>query len=75
MTRLDLIESNVEEVLRSQSPHQFGNRQTIKQVKIDGVRLDKDININLGTGAANCDPDIFSNQTNLICNARMTSGT
>ena len=59
MNRPDLIESAVEEVLRTQSPNQFGNRQTIKQVEIDGVRLDKDTNIHLCIGAANRDPDIF----------------
>ena len=59
MTRPNLIESAVEEVLRTQSPNQFGNRQTIKQLEIDGVRLEKGTNIHLCIGAANRDPDIF----------------
>ncbi|XXK36145.1 cytochrome P450 [Rhodobacteraceae bacterium nBUS_22] len=55
----NLIDTAVEEVLRTQSPNQFGNRQTSKQIELDGVLLDKDTLIHLCIGAANRDPDVF----------------
>ena len=56
---LDLIDNAVEEVLRMQSPNQFGNRQTTRPVELGGMKLDKDINIHMCIGAANRDPAIF----------------
>ncbi len=55
----DLIDGAVEEVLRTQSPNQFGNRQTTKLIEIDGLVLKKDVNIHMCIGAANRDPDVF----------------
>ncbi len=55
----DLIDNAIEEVLRMQSPNQFGNRQTTRPVELGGIRLDKDINIHMCIGAANRDPSIF----------------
>ena len=55
----DLIDNAVEEVLRMQSPNQFGNRQTTRSLELGGLKLDKDINIHMCIGAANRDPKIF----------------
>ena len=55
----DLIDNAVEEVLRVQSPNQFGNRQTTRPVELGGMKLDKDVNIHMCIGAANRDPAIF----------------
>ena len=55
----DLIDNAVEEILRMQSPNQFGNRQTTRSVELGGLKLDKDINIQMCIGAANRDPEIF----------------
>ena len=55
----DLIDNAVEEVLRVQSPNQFGNRQTTRPVELGGLKLDKDVNIHMCIGAANRDPAIF----------------
>ena len=55
----DLIDNAVEEILRMQSPNQFGNRQTTRSVELGGLKLDKDINIHMCKGAANRDPEIF----------------
>lgn len=55
----DLIDSAVEEVLRMQSPNQFGNRQTTRPVELGGMKLDKDTNIHMCIDAANRDPAIF----------------
>lgn len=56
---LNLIDNAVEEVLRVQSPNQFGNRQTTRPVELGGLKLDKDVNIHMCIGAANRDPAIF----------------
>ena len=55
----NLIDNAVEEVLRMQSPNQFGNRQTTRPVELGGLKLGKDINIHMCIGAANRDPAIF----------------
>ena len=69
----DLIDGAVEEVLRTQSPNQFGNRQTNKATEIHGMVLEKDVNVHMCIGAANRDPEVF-NKPNMfnICrkNAR-----
>ena len=56
---LKLIDGAVEEVLRTQSPNQFGNRQTTREIELGGVKLDKNVNIHMCIGAANRDPDVF----------------
>ena len=55
----DLIDNAVEKVLRMQSPNQFGNRQTTRPVELGGMKVDKDINIQMCIGSANLDPVIF----------------
>jgi cytochrome P450 len=56
-----LIDGAVEEVLRTQSPNQFGNRQTTREIELGGMKLDKYTNIQMCIGAANRDPDVFAN--------------
>ena len=72
-----LIDGAVEEVLRTQSPNQFGNRQTNKVTEIDGIVLEKNVNVHMCIGAANRDPEVF-NKPNMfnICrkNARRHLG-
>ena len=54
-----LIDTTVEEVLRMASPNQFGNRETTKEVTLDGIKIPKGANLHLCIGAANRDPDVF----------------
>jgi cytochrome P450 len=56
-----LLNSTVEEVLRMASPNQFGNRETVGDVEIGGVRIPKGTNLHLCIGAANRDGDVFEN--------------
>ena len=58
---LALLNSAVEEVLRMASPNQFGNRETVGDVEIGGVRIPKGTNLHLCIGAANRDGDVFEN--------------
>jgi len=55
-----LIGSAVEEFLRFESPVQLGNRMTTKDVQIGGVDISANTNLNLGIGAANRDPEAYS---------------
>jgi len=50
----------VEEVLRYQSPNQLGNREVVREVEIQGERLAVGIQLTLGIGAANRDPEQFA---------------
>ncbi|MBT7952953.1 MAG: cytochrome P450 [Gammaproteobacteria bacterium] len=61
----DLIKSAVEEFLRFESPVQLGNRMTTTDVEIAGVEIPANTNLNLGIGAANRDPDIYSDPETL----------
>jgi cytochrome P450 len=56
-----LLNGAVEEVLRKASPNQFGNRETARDVEIGGVSIPKGTNLHLCIGAANRDPDVFTN--------------
>jgi cytochrome P450 len=56
----DLIKSAVEECLRFESPVQLGNRMTTTAVEIGGVKIPENTNLHLGIGAANRDPDAYS---------------
>ncbi|MFT6674418.1 MAG: cytochrome P450 [Sulfitobacter sp.] len=58
-----LINTAVEEVLRLQSPNQFGNRETTKDVTFRGVDIPAGSNLHLCIGAANRDPEVFENPT------------
>lgn len=61
----DLIDSAVEEFLRFESPVQLGNRMTTCETEIGGVSIPADTNLHLGIGAANRDPDVYSNPDKL----------
>jgi cytochrome P450 len=54
-----LIDTAIEEVLRMQSPNQFGNRETAGEVEIAGNVIPTGTNLHLCIGAANRDPDVF----------------
>lgn len=56
----DLIKPAIEEVLRYRSPNQLGNRETTAMVEIGGVKIPRGSNLHLMIGAANRDPDVFS---------------
>ena len=51
----------IEEMLRFQSPNQLGNRLCIADVRIGDVQLRAGTAVTLCIGAANRDPEIFSN--------------
>ena len=54
-----LIGPAVEEILRVQSPNQFGNRETAVDVQIGGVEIPAGRNLHLCIGAANRDQAVF----------------
>lgn len=56
----DLTRSAIEEVLRFESSNQLGNRVTTADTEIGGVPMPKNTRITICIGAANRDPDIFS---------------
>ena len=49
----------VEEILRVQSPNQFGNRETAVDVQLGGIDIPAGSNLHLCIGAANRDPSVF----------------
>lgn len=49
----------VEEVLRMESPNQFGNRQTTAEVTLHGMTIPAGTDLHLCIGAANRDPQVF----------------
>ncbi|MDW4499654.1 cytochrome P450 [Sulfitobacter sp. D35] len=53
------IDSAIEEVLRVNSPNQFGNRETARAVTLGGVYIPAGTNLHLCIGAANRDPEVF----------------
>jgi cytochrome P450 len=55
----ELVDSAVEELLRFESPNQFGNRRTTEDVVISDVSLPSGSYIHLCIGAANRDPEVF----------------
>ncbi|WP_428983344.1 cytochrome P450 [Paraburkholderia diazotrophica] len=55
----DLIESAVEECLRFESSNQLGNRMTMLDTEIGGVRVTAGTPVTLCIGAANRDPEQF----------------
>ncbi|MFT5132141.1 MAG: cytochrome P450 [Gammaproteobacteria bacterium] len=56
----ELINSAVEECLRFESPVQLGNRMTTCDVEIAGIDIPAHTNLHLGIGAANRDPEVYS---------------
>jgi cytochrome P450 len=61
----DLIKSAVEEILRFESSNQLGNRMTTDRVELGGVMMDVGTPVTLCIGAANRDPDQFTDPENL----------
>jgi hypothetical protein len=55
-----LIKSAVEEFLRFESSNQLGNRRVTQDTEIDGVALPQGALITLCIGAANRDPEVFT---------------
>jgi cytochrome P450 len=51
----ELIKTAIEEILRYESSNQLGNRMTVEQVELGGVRLPPGTSITLCIGAANRD--------------------
>lgn len=55
----DLWPGAVDEILRMESPNQFGNRQTTAPITLHGVDIPAGADLHLCIGAANRDPRIF----------------
>ncbi|GIT92863.1 cytochrome P450 [Jannaschia pagri] len=53
------VDRIVEEVLRLESPNQFGNRQTTRDLFLHGERVPAGTDLHLCIGAANRDPEVF----------------
>jgi cytochrome P450 len=60
----DMIKTAVEEILRFESSNQLGNRITTEQVELGGVTLAPGTSVTLCIGAANRDPDQFTDPEN-----------
>ena len=60
-----LIRTAIEEFLRFESSNQLGNRRVVEDAAIDGVKLPKGTLITLCIGAANRDPEQFSQPDHL----------
>lgn len=55
----ELITTAVDEFLRFESPNQFGNRLTMRDVEIDGIHVTANTNLHLCMAAANRDESVF----------------
>jgi cytochrome P450 len=60
ITHPDLIKTAVEEILRFESSNQLGNRMTTEQIELGGVTMPAGTLVTLCIGAANRDPQQFS---------------
>ncbi len=65
-----LITTAVDEFLRLESPNQFGNRLTTRDVEFHGVTIPKGRDIHLCMGAANRDPRAFENPDDMQLDRR-----
>ena len=61
----DLIKTGIDEFLRYESPNQFGNRLTMKDVTLEGVDIPAGCNLHLCMAAANRDPEVYQNANEL----------
>jgi cytochrome P450 len=61
----DLIETAVEEFLRMESSNQLGNRRAMKDTKLSGVTMRAGTYVHIGIGAANRDPEQFTDPDTL----------
>lgn len=57
----ELITTAVDEVLRMESPNQFGNRLTTEDMTLHGTQIPAGTDLHLCIGAANRDPAQFEN--------------
>jgi cytochrome P450 len=60
-----LIDTAIEEFLRFEAPVQLGNRVTTADVSFDDIHLPAGTTLTLGIGAANRDPDVFTDPDKL----------
>jgi hypothetical protein len=61
----DLIATAVDEFLRYESPNQFGNRLTTKDIELHGIAIPKGTDLHLCIGAANRDSSVFDHAEQL----------
>jgi cytochrome P450 len=61
----ELIKTTIEEVLRYESSNQLGNRMTTEPVELGGIQLAAGTPVTLCIGAANRDPQQFSDPEHL----------
>jgi cytochrome P450 len=61
----ELIRTAVEEFLRFESPNQLGNRLTVAPVQVAGTTIPAGTDLTIGIGAANRDPEEFSDPDRL----------
>ena len=61
----ELIRTAVEEFLRFESPNQLGNRLTVAPVQVAGTTIPAGTYLTIGIGAANRDPEEFSDPDRL----------
>lgn len=55
-----LIKTAIEEFLRFESSNQLGNRRIVQATELDGIQIPQGTLITLCIGAANRDPDVFT---------------
>lgn len=60
-----LIKSAVEEFLRFESSNQLGNRRVVQDAELDGMAIPQGTLITLCIGAANRDPEVFTEPEHL----------
>ena len=70
LTDPERVAGAVDEVLRLESPNQFGNRLTTQAVEIAGVSIPEGRDLHLCIGAANRDPRKFENPDQMQENRR-----
>ena len=60
-----MIKTAIEEMLRFESSNQLGNRMTVEPVELGGIAMPAGTPVTLCIGAANRDPDQFTDPENL----------
>jgi cytochrome P450 len=60
-----MIKTAIEEMLRFESSNQLGNRMTVEPVELGGIALPAGTPVTLCIGAANRDPNQFTDPENL----------
>ncbi|MEP2533441.1 cytochrome P450 [Shimia sp.] len=70
LAKPSLINTAVDEFLRLESPNQFGNRLTTRDVTLHGVSIPKGTDLHLCMGGANRDPRQFDNPDDMRLDRR-----